>query len=196
MDPAQNQTSPVTGMEYLNQISTKPPSKFSFINRKILIGAIAFVVLLVGLIIATAVLNNRDTSSSELLSAQLTSFNTLVNYNSNNEINNAAVKKVTAEASLITASAKTRLATVTTLPSPSKEVTAGEAVNSTIEMLNLAKSTGNLSQKYIAALQSKLQEILASLDQLYQQASSASRRQVIEEVKSDFIEINNRLDNI
>ena len=197
MNPEQNQSTPPTGMEYLDQISSnKPPSRFSFINRKILIATGVFIVLLVGLLITTAVLNNRGASSSELLSAQLSSLNTLIDFNAKNDVGNADIKRTVAEISIIAASAKTQLSSVTTLPKPTKELVAQEKLDETIEMLDLAKSTGNLGHKYIVALQEKIQEIIASLDKLYQQTSSASRREVVNNIKADFTEIYNRLDAI
>lgn len=186
----------MTDMEYLEHISTKPPSKFSFINRKILIGAIAFVVLLVILIIVTVIVNNRGQSSSGSLSAQLSSFNTLVAYNSSNVVNSSEITKITAEASLVAASAQNQLTNVTTLPKPSKELLASEAVDTTVDELDMAKSTGNLSQKYTAALLDKLDDILASLEQLRGQVNSDSKRQIVEDVVINFTEIRNRLDAI
>ena len=196
MNPEQNQTESLSGMEYLDQISIKPPSKFSFINKKILIGAVAFVVLLVILLVANVATSNRSSGVAETLSAQLSSLSTLISYGENNDINNTAVKQAVAEASLVIASSKSQLSGVTTLPNASKEAIARENVAGTTATLDSARSTGNLSSKYATAVRDKIDEVLLSLEKLLEGTSSTANRQVVVDVISNFTEMRNRFNSV
>lgn len=192
MYPEQNQFEPTNGMEYLDQISTKPPSKFSFINKKILIGAATFIVLLVILLVVNAVTSNRSTGVSETLSAQLSSLSTLIEYGEKNDV---GTRQVIAESSLILTSSQNQLSSVVSLPKPSKEAIARENVAGTTTALDSARSTGNLSGKYIAATISKIDEILLSLEKLLDNANSSTKRQTVSDVIDNFTELRNRFGN-
>ena len=193
MDYNKKQADPeVTGMEYLEQISAKPPSKFSFINRKVLIAAAAFLIVLISLIIVSAVVGNRNAGNAETLSAQFASLSTLVDYGKKNDIGDSAVSKVVAETSLTLSSAKSQLGKFVTLPKPSNELVASEAVDDTVTDLNIAKSTGNLSTEYPAALKRKINEIIVSLTNL-RSGMNADGRQTVDQLLANFTELNSRL---
>jgi hypothetical protein len=196
MYPDQNQPTPqpdqVPGMEYLDQIAAKPVSKLAFINRKVLVGIGAIAVLLIVLVVVLAT-TGGGTPSSETLSARFDSLNKLLDYSSNNSINSSDIKKAAVETSIVASSDKYQLSKVVSLPKASKETSAREAVDSTIADLDKAKSTGNLGAKYTAALRSKIDEILASLNDLRDKASGNSRIMIDKSI-TDFTEMRVRLD--
>jgi|GEM_PF-3456710 len=198
MYPNQNQPPDATnGMEYLEHISrqAKPPSRLSFINRKVLIIIVAFFVVLIALIIANVALSNRGTTNSEALSIKLGGLSSLIEYGTRNQIGDSAVKKTTAETSLVTSSIKVSLGRVMTLPTASKAAIAADGVDDIIAELDAAKSTGNQGQIYTAAVRSKINEVIEILDTLLYQAGSTSRP-VIENAIIDFTEISRRLESV
>ncbi|GHU08125.1 hypothetical protein FACS189431_3820 [Alphaproteobacteria bacterium] len=197
MYPDQNQqprqSDQVPGMEYLDQISTKPVSKLAFINRKVLVGGGVIAVLLVVLVITLAMSSGGGTPSSETLGARFDSLNKLLDYSNNNSINSSDIKKAVAETLIVVSSDKYQLSKAVSIPKASKETVAREAVDTTIADLDKAKSTGNLGAKYTAALRNKIDEILVSLNDLRSKASGTSRI-TIEKSIADFTEMRARLD--
>jgi len=191
MDPNQNQPA-TSGMDYLDHIAAKPPSRFSFINRKILIAGVAVLVLLISLIIANAVVGNRGASQAATLNAQFSSLSTLVAYGPKNKISDSDLNKAVADATLTLASAKNQLSKAVTLPKPTADLTAAEGVSKTIAALDAAKSSGNQSGEYSAALRDKIDSIIVSLTSL-RDALGANGQKIVDQQIANFTELNTRL---
>ncbi|MDR2524426.1 MAG: hypothetical protein LBC95_02710 [Candidatus Nomurabacteria bacterium] len=194
-EPNDNQLPAVhSDLDYLNQIATKPtPSRFGFLDKKILILIGVVGVLIIATIVLAAVNSgSKTTPSGEILRARLGGLVTLIDFGNQN-ITNTSLGKVTAEASLVISSNQYLLSSTIGTAAVKPETAAVESVDSIVANLETAKSMGDLDNQYLKAILSQFGSVKTALLNFASESASSASQSTINETIANIDELVDRL---
>lgn len=188
MNPDSENNTYVSPQEYLDQISTKKPRGFRYLDKKIVVLVSAVVLLVIVVIVWFAVSSAPKTSSaSELLAVRLQNMSSLLEYDSSKVIDSQS-KKAIAETKIVFASNNYQLSQSMTL-TVNSEIATQEPITEKITALDNAAATNNLSREYVSALNTQINQLIISLEEV----QLSSNNIVIEQALLDLFELSNRL---
>lgn len=185
MNPNDNYVNP---QEYLDQISTKKPGRFNFVDKKIFLLIGAVILLIITIIIWFAMSSApKQSSASELLAVRLQNMSALLDYD-DSKITDDKARKAIAETRIVFASDNYQLSQSLTL-SIKPEIAAKEPVSQLVAILDDATSAGRLSQEYLSTLNSQVSQIINSLEEIQLTSNNAAINQTL----LDLSELSTRL---
>ena len=197
MDQNSWQRGNMTDIDYLNEISSKPPSRLSFggLNSKIVIIGGIFLFIIILMSVAVIVLSNNSNPASNTLAAKISGLETILKYSEDNRDSfDSSIADLVSEIRITTASDKNQLTSSINLPSKiDKKSLAAENTTAVIDELDSAKSTGRMSDEYIEALQIKIDEIISLLEANLQEVKKNSTKESLRNVILDYKELSGRL---
>lgn len=197
MDQNSWQRGNMTDIDYLNEISSKPPSRLSFggLNPKIVIIGGIFLFIIILMSVAVIVLSNNSDPASNTLAAKISGLETILKYSEDNRDSfDSSIADLVSEIRITTASDKNQLTSSINLPSKiDKKSLAAENTTAVIDELDSAKSTGRMSDEYIEALQIKIDEIISLLEANLQEVKKTSTKESLRNVILDYKELSGRL---
>ena len=180
----------INPQEYLDQISVKKPGRFNFLDKKILILVVSTVLLIIAIAAWLALSSApKQSLASELLSIRMQNMNSLLEYDSS-KITDSNSKKDVAETKVIFASNYYRLNQNLALTTDQSSLNT-ESIDTTIDELDRAANTNDLSKQYILTLRNQINLIVASLNE----AQIDNKNVTIEQTLLDLAELSNRLHN-
>lgn len=188
MNPDENIDIQSNPQEYLDQISTKKPSRFKYLDKKIVVLVSAIVLLIIVAVIWFVISSSPKTSStSQILSARLQNMSTLIDYD-NSKITDSISKKAIAETKIVFASCNYQLSQNLAL-TVSPEAISEELIDDKLALLDNASSSNNFTKEYLLALNDQINQIIISLMEI----KTTSSNLVIERAVLDLTELSNRL---
>lgn len=188
MYPNNNQSLDV---DYLNQISTKPPRRgFGGIDKRfVAIGGLLLVIIIVA-IVAVASNSSRGLPNAETLGARLTGLNSLIERGKGKDITDPTTMQFVAETSLIRQSDRNQLAKIygnnQSYSKPSAQAIEQESSKSVIDSLDGAAAAGQVNDLYKKALASKIESLVQLLKASLAEANTVDSQQILQKTIADY----------
>jgi hypothetical protein len=184
MNPNENQQSPFTPVDYLDQIAPKSSSKLDFLRSKPIFLGIIAIIILVLFIFISSVISSSGSKPTEQLAARLTATETvvsdasskiqssqLISFNSNLDI--YLINTIRDITPLL---AKENIK----IDKLSKSVTTAESNVALLSKLEDARLNATYDRTYAREISYKLDTILTLMQQIYSSTSNSSLKSFLE----------------